>query len=167
MVFQNFNLRKNYNTESNQPVNTNLTPSASVLLKPKEVEIKGCKFIISQMPCTVAQEVACKLPPGLIPMIGNFSQAEEMYIKMLSYCERVYDDGRHIKLISKDIIDNNLPDFETLLLLEKEVIEHNFGFFDPGKLLTLLNDLLSHVESRASGMLTDLLDRLLSAEKQH
>lgn len=164
MVFQNFNLRKNYNNEAQKPVD--MSTSAGILLNPKEIEIKGCKFIISQMPCTVAQEVAFKLPPGLIPIMGNFTQAEEMYVKMLSFCERVYDDGRHIKLISKDIIDNNLPDFETLLLLEKEVIEYNFGFFDTEKLLTLLNGLLSRVESKVSGILTDLLDRLLSAEKQ-
>lgn len=164
MVFQNFNLRKNYN---NQTADVTTVPSAVGLLKPKEIEVKGCKFIISQMPCTVAQEVAFKLPPGLIPIMGNFTQAEDMYVKMLSYCERIYDDGRHVKLISKDIIDNNLPDFETLLLLEKEVIEYNFGFFDTGKLLTLLNGLLSHVESRVSGILTDLLDKLLSAEERH
>ena len=143
-----------------------MSTSAGILLKPKEVDIKGCKFIISQMPCTVAQEVAFKLPPGLIPIMGNFTQAEDMYVKMLSFCERVYDDGRHVKLISKDIIDNNLPDFETLLLLEREVIEYNFGFFDTEKLLTLLNGLLSRVESKVSGILTDLLDKLLSAEGQ-
>ena len=162
-MLQNFNLRKNYN----KPAEEKLTPSAVGLLKPKSIEVKGCKFIISQMPCTVAQEVAFKLPPGLIPIMGNFTQAEDMYIKMLSYCERVYDDGRSVKLISKDVIDNNLPDFETLLLLEKEVIESNYGFFDTGKLLTLLNGLLSHVESRVSGILTDLLDKLLSADGQH
>jgi len=162
MVFQNFNLRKNYNEK---PI-ADTIPSAVGLLKPKEVEIKGCKFIISQMPCTVAQEVAFKLPPGLIPIMGNFTQAEDMYVKMLSFCERIYDDGRHVKLISKDVIDNNLPDFETLLLLEKEVIEYNYGFFDTEKLLTLLNGLLSRAESRVSGILTDLLDKLLSAEGQ-
>ena len=167
MVFQNFKLRKNYNAETQTSANAQIPASAGVLLKPKEVEIKGSKFIISQMPCTVAQEVAFKLPPGLIPIVGNFTQAEDMYIKMLSYCERVYDDGSHVKLISKDIIDNNLPDFETLLLLEKEVIEYNFGFFDTDKLLTLLNGLLSRAESKVSGILTDLLDKLLLAEKQH
>ena len=164
-MFQSFNLRKDFNSNVQKPP-ADMSTSAGILLKPKEVDIKGCKFIISQMPCTVAQEVAFKLPPGLIPIMGNFTQAEDMYVKMLSFCERVYDDGRHVKLISKDIIDNNLPDFETLLLLEREVIEYNFGFFDTEKLLTLLNGLLSRVESKVSGILTDLLDKLLSAEGQ-
>jgi len=47
------------------------------------------------------------------------------------------------------------------------VIEYNFGFFDTDKLLTLLNGLLSRAESKVSGILTDLLDKLLLAEKQH
>lgn len=163
-MFQNFNLRKNYKPEP-QPQEVQ-TASSGMLLKPKSIEIKGCKFIISQLPCTAAQEIAVRLPQGLIPILGNFTHAEEMYIKMLSYCERVYDDGRHVKLINKDIIDNNIPDFETLLKLEREVIEYNYGFFDIEKVLILLNDLLSRVESKASGILMDLLDKLSQAEEQ-
>lgn len=170
-MFQNFNLRKNYHTP---PVNNELgTPavdmntSAGILLKPKEIDVNGYKFIISQMPCTVAQEVAFKLPPGLIPIMGNFTQAEDMYVKMLSFCERVYDDGKHIKLINKTVIDNHIPDFQTLLLLEREVIEYNYGFFNPEKLLDLLNGLLSHAESRVSKILTDLLDKLSHQGEQH
>ena len=168
-MLQNFNLRKNFSTsyKANDLAPADLSTSAGILLKPKDVEINGYKFIISQMPCTVAQEVAFKLPPGLIPIMGNFTQAEDMYVKMLSYCERVYDDGRHIKLINKDIIDNHIPDFQTLLMLEREVIEYNYGFFNTEKLLTLLNDLLSRVESRASKILMDLLDKLSLAEGQH
>ncbi len=170
-MFQNFNLRKNFNstTSSNslQTPAAALNTSAGILLNPKDVEINGFKFIISQMPCTVAQEVAFKLPPGLIPIMGNFTQAEEMYVKMLSFCERVYDDGRHIKLINKDIIDNHVPDFQTLLLLEREVIEYNYGFFDTEKLLTLLNGLLSRAESSVSKILMDLLDKFSSADVPH
>lgn len=170
-MFQNFNLRKNHqttpfdNSKANQPA-VDLDTSAGVLLKPKSIEIKGVKFIISQMPCTVAQEVAFKLPPGLLPLVGNFTQAEDMYVKMLSYCERVYDDGRHIKLINKDLIDNHVPDFDTLLQLEREVIEYNYGFFDTEKLLNLLNRCLSHVESRVSKILTDLLGKLSQQNTQ-
>ena len=169
MIFQNFKLRKDYSSSDNtqQPADNSAMPlSAGILLKPKQIEIKGVKFIISQLPCTVAQEIAVKLPPGVLPIVGNFTQAEEMYVKMLSYCERLYDDGRHVKLISKDIIDNNVPDFETLLLLEREVIEYNYGFFDIEKVLSLLNGFLSRVESSSSKMLTDLLDKFLQAGKQ-
>lgn len=165
-MFQNFNLRKNYQAAENNNIQkpVDLNTSAGILLKPKEIEINGYKFVISQMPCTVGQEVAFKLPTGLIPVLGNFTQAEDMYVKMLSFCERVYDDGKRVKLINKDIIDNHVPDFQTLLLLEREVIEYNYGFFNSEKILTLLNTLLSRVELKASKILTDFLDKLLSAD---
>lgn len=168
-----FNLRKefkNAGSKSNeqtfqaqpqQPV------SNSNLLEPKQVEINGYKFIISKMPCTVAQEVIFKLPTGLIPLISNFSQAEDMAYKMLSFCERVYTDGRpNVPLISKALIDNHIPDFDTLIKLENECLTYNYDFFANGKLLGFLNKGLSLAESKASGILTDLLDKLLQAEKQ-
>jgi hypothetical protein len=158
-----FNLRKNSTqTAENEPQ----TPKKE-LLQTKTVEINGYKFVISKMPCTVAQEVIFKLPTGLIPLISQFSQSEEMAFKMLSYCERVYTDGRaNVGLISRALIDNHVPDFDTLIKLEEECLKFNFDFFEQGKVLSFLNKGLSLAESKASGILTDLLDKLLSADVQ-
>lgn len=162
-----FNLRKDYKGEAPKQSTQNLTPSSGSLLEPKTVDINGYKFIISKMPCTVAQEVIFKLPTGLVPLISQYSQAEEMAFKMLSYCERVYTDGRaNVPLISKAIIDNHVPDFQTLMKLEQECLQYNYDFFEQGKVLSFLNKGLSLAESKASGILTDLLDRLLSAGVQ-
>lgn len=162
-----FNLRKEYNKQTQTAV-TRENPSSIGLLEPKTVEINGCRFIISKMPCTVAQEVIFKLPTGLIPLLSNFSQTEEVALKMLSYCERVYGgDQPNIKLITKELIDNHVPDFQTLIKLEQECLQYNYDFFNDGRVLDFLNKGLSHVESKASGILTDLLDRLLQAGAQH
>lgn len=163
-----FNLRKEYENKQ-QAATAPITPAQSnnMLLNPKEVEINGCKFIISKMPCTVAQQVIFKLPSGLLPLLSQFSQAEEQIFKVLSYCERVYTDGRpNVPLISQAIIDNHVPDFETLMKLEYECLQYNYDFFEQGKVLTFLNKGLSLAESKASGILTDLLDKLLSAGAQ-
>ncbi len=162
-----FNLRKDYTAEQPKKKDENLTASSTSLLQPKTVDINGYKFIISKMPCTVAQEVIFKLPTGLVPLISQYSQAEEMAFKMLSYCERVYTDGRaNVPLVSKAIIDNHVPDFQTLMKLEQECLQYNYDFFAQGKVLSFLNKGLSLAESKASGILTDLLDRLLSAGVQ-
>jgi len=164
----NFNLRKNFETPKAQSAPSNeTTVTNSNLLEPKTVEINGHKFVISKMPCTVAQEVIFKLPTGLVPLISNFSQAEEMAYKMLSYCERVYTDGRpNVPLISKALIDNHIPDFDTLIKLENECLAYNYDFFANGKLLDFLNKGLSLAESKASAILTGLLVKLSQAEKQ-
>lgn len=153
--------------ENNVPMvnSVSAVPLNPTLLDPKTVEINGYKFVISKMPCTVAQEVIFKLPTGLVPLLSNFSQAEDMAFKMLSYCERIYEDGRpNVGLISKEIIDNHVPDFDTLVKLETECINYNYDFFGNGKLLDFLNKGVCLVESKASGILTDLLDKLLPAD---
>ena len=140
-------------------------PTTRVLLEPKNIVINGYKFVISKMPCTVAQEVLLRLPAGLLPLVKNFSQSEEMAFKMLSYCERCYEDKANVPLISKTVIDNHVPDFDTLIRLEQECIAYNYDFFQNGKVWTSLNKIVSLAESKASGILTDLLDRLLQAGK--
>jgi len=155
------NMKETSTAPSTAAPATGFTPT---LIQPKSVEINGYKFVISKMPCTVAQEVIIKLPTGLVPLLSDFSQAEDMAFKMLSYCERVYSDGRpNVGLISKEIIDNHVPDFDTLVKLETECINYNYDFFSDGKLLAFLNKGVCLVESKASGILTDLLDKLLQA----
>lgn len=162
-----FNLRKDYNQTAQARAAEQISPSAVGLLEPKTIEINGYKFIISKMPCTVAQEVMFNLPIGLVPLLGNFTNAQEMVFKMLSYCERVYTDGQpSVKLISKEIIDNHIPDINTLLQLEQECIQYNFGFFNLERVLTFLQPALSRVESKISGILTDFLDKSLQAAEQ-
>lgn len=136
-------------------------------LEPKTIEINGCTFKISKMPCTTAQEVLIQLPQGFIPMLNNFAKTQEMAFKMLSFVERVYKDKPNVPLISKEIIDNHVPDFNTLLALEQECLSYNYDFFEPGKVSNFLNKGLCLAESKVSGMLTDLLDRLLQAAEPH
>ena len=156
-------LRKDY---EKQKLNE-AQPTTRTLLEPKKIEINGYKFIISKMPCTVSQEVLLRLPAGLIPLVKNFSQSEEMAFKMLSYCERCYDGQPNVPLISKVIIDNHVPDFDTLIKLEQECLAYNYDFFQNGKAWTSLTKIVSLAESKASKILTDLLDRLLQAGTLH
>ena len=163
-----FQFRNKQQEEINKTVSQ--TPNAApsiALLAPKEVTINGCRFLISRMPCMTAQEVIVRIPAGILPLINQYTISEEMVVKMLSCCQRMYDDKPNVPLISKEIINNHVPDFDTLLQLENECLKYNYDFFNQGKVLTFLAKALSHAESRLSGILTDLLDRLLQAEKLH
>ena len=154
--------------EIKQTINQNPNAAPSIaLLSPKEVTINGCRFLISRMPCMTAQEVIVRIPAGILPLINQYTISEEMVVKMLSCCQRMYDDKPNVPLISKEIINNHVPDFDTLLQLENECLKYNYDFFNQGKVLTFLAQGLSRVESSLSGILTDLLDKLLQAEKPH
>lgn len=163
-----FQFRNKQQDEINKTVSQ--TPNAApsiALLAPKEVTINGCRFLISRMPCMTAQEVIVRIPAGILPLINQYTISEEMVVKMLSCCQRMYDDKPNVPLISKEIINNHVPDFDTLLQLENECLKYNYDFFNQGKVLTFLAKGLSRVESSLSGILTDLLDKLLQAEKPH
>ena len=153
------------NRQDFQP--SNFSESSKTLLEPKEIEINGCKFIISKMPCTTAQEVLVNMPQGLIPILSDFSKYEKYIFKMLSYCERVYDDNRSVPLISKTIIDNNISSFDTLMKLEWECLNYNYDFFGDGRALSFLQDAGSLVKQNLTEILTALSDKLLQAVEQH
>jgi len=157
-----FTFREDYAGQQTATQTAQPAQSARGLLEPKTVEINGYRFIISKMPCTVAQQVIFNMPAGLIPVISEFTKAEEQAFKMLYYCERVYDDGRpNVALISKALIDNHVPDFETLIKLEYACLQYNFDFFNDGRALNFLNKELSRAESKFSAILTDFSDKLL------
>lgn len=163
-----FNLRKDYKPqeEAVQP-QAPLPASSNSLLEPKQIEINGCKFIISKMPCTTAQEVLINLPQGFIPILSDFSRYKQYIYKMLSYCERVYTDGRgNIALVSEALIDNHVPNFDTLYKLEFECLNYNYDFFKDGRAWTFLNQGVSLVKSNLSEILTDLLGRLFQQAEQ-
>ena len=163
-----FQFRNKQQEEINKTVSQTPNSAPSIaLLAPKEVTINGCRFLISRMPCMTAQEVIVRIPAGILPLINQYTISEEMVVKMLSCCQRMYDDKPNVPLISKEIINNHVPDFDTLLQLENECLKYNYDFFNQGKVLTFLAKALSHAESRLSGILTDLLDKLLQAEKPH
>jgi hypothetical protein len=163
-----FQFRNKQQDEINKTVSQTPNAASSIaLLAPKEVTINGCRFLISRMPCMTAQEVIVRIPAGILPLINQYTISEEMVVKMLSCCQRMYDDKPNVPLISKEIINNHVPDFDTLLQLENECLKYNYDFFNQGKVLTFLAKALSHAESRLSGILTDLLDKLLQAEKPH
>lgn len=156
-----------FKNQKKEEVKNEYKAPEKMLLEPKEVTIKGCKFVISKMPCLAAQEVIIRIGSGIIPLINQYAISEDMVIKMLSCCQRVYDDKPNVPLISKDIINNHIPDFEVLIQLENECLKYNYDFFAQGRLLDFLNKGLSLAESKLSKILTDLLDKLLLQEKQH
>jgi len=136
------------------------------MIEPKEIEIRGIKFNISKVPATVGREIIAKYPVSIIPKIGDYKVSEETMIKMLSYVERVRDDGTTIALANKALIDNHVPDWEILAQLEFAMIEYNCSFFGNGKGLASLEKFISLAEPKIIEMLTNLSAKLSHQEKQ-
>jgi len=96
---------------------------------------KPMGFIIGQFPAIAGREIAAKYPTSVAAMAkqweeNQYNENEKIMLKALSYVERIIEDGSTIRLTTAALVDNHVPDAECLMRLEKELLQHNFSFFE-------------------------------------
>lgn len=134
------------------------------LLEPtKEVTLKSGHgdertFRIGSFPAIAGREIVTQYPHTAMPKIGEYKANEDLMVKLMGYAERVFDDGEPIRLSSRTLIDNHVPDFEMLMKLEWAIMEHNCSFFR--------NGVLSSVLERGAAAVPDLLTSLIVTVSQ-
>lgn len=92
-------------------------------------------FIIGQFPAIAGREIAAKYPTSVAAMAkqweeNQYGENEKIMLKAMAYVERILNDGTTIRLTTAALIDNHVPDAECLMRLEKELLQHNFSFFE-------------------------------------
>lgn len=111
------------------------------LIDPKEISIEVFnrdgtsagtkKYVLSQIPyASGGREILSQFLPSAMPKIGDYKVNEELMLKMLGFVAVITDNGQQIKLSTKTLIDNHVPNFQVGLRLEKEMLEYNYGFFE-------------------------------------
>jgi hypothetical protein len=99
-------------------------------METKVVEIEGKKVYINPAPATVGYDVALRYREAMgdkdHPM--NPKEVQECLYELLKYAELDLGDGRKIKLDNKTLIDQHFKNPTSLLKLQKETGEVNFGF---------------------------------------
>lgn len=103
------------------------------LLKPKTVTVTDAdgqahEYTISRLPATVGREVLAKYPVGIMSKGGTYSVSEEAMLLLMTYVAKDID-GNLLRLKTKALIDNHVPDTECLVRLELEMIGYNTSFF--------------------------------------
>ncbi|ENN8374933.1 hypothetical protein [Providencia rettgeri] len=138
-----------------------------MLIKPKEVAIKDVDgveklFIISRLPATVGREILAKYPLSNAPKIGDYEVSKEAMLKMMAYvC--VVVEGDEIPLKTQTLIDNHVPDGESLIRLELEMLKYNTSFFGGDGNSGFLHYLLSKVSGSLPSIIKTLMDSLQSS----
>lgn len=128
------------------------------MISPKSVQIKlqdgsEKEFIISKLPALSGREIVTQYLPTAAPKIGNYSANEELLVKLMGYVAAIGSDGQQIRLSTRALIDNHVPDFEALMRLEAAMFEYNVSFFQNGRALTFL----SSIEGKAKALITQTL----------
>lgn len=136
------------------------------MIDEKELEVNGIKFIIGKFPATVGREIITQYPISGLPKIGDYKTNESLMVRILGYCDKLNADGHRINLSSKTLIDNHVPDWETLIKLEWEIMKYNCSFLASGEALNFWQILSNLADKKITEILTRSLAQLSQAEKQ-
>lgn len=131
------------------------------------VTLKGDnrEYIISKFPAIAGREIVAGYPMSAIPKISEYKSNEEIMRKLMCYVG-VEINGNTIPLSTEALINNHVPDYETLVKLEIEMMKYNTSFFRDGVISTFSSGIVRKVIASISPTLTPLLLRLLEAAKQ-
>jgi hypothetical protein len=132
------------------------------LIKPITVSIttmegEARSYIISRLPALQAREIVAQYVPSALPKIGDYTINESMMLKLISYTAVEIAGGQTLRLTTKELINNHVPDWETLAKLEIEMMNYNTSFFKDGK----ISGFFEGIAQRATGLVTKTLMDLL------
>ena len=137
------------------------------LIQPEEIVIDTVDgpitYVISKLPATIAREVITQYPLTALPKVGDYQRNEELMLKLMRHVGIAGKgkDGAPLVFITRGLIDNHVPDFDTLARLEMAMLERNCGFFRNGGASNFLKGMADKVQSLLMSTLTDSL-RVLS-----
>jgi len=140
------------------------------MLEPKTISVKlpgggERNYIISKFPAVAGREIIAQYPVSAMPKLGDYKVNEEIMLKLMAFVA-VETDAGPLPLQTRTLVDNHIPDWETLGRLEIAMMEYNCSFFANGKISALLDGLKAESKGWISSILTDSLGRLLQTEKQ-
>ena len=139
----------------------------SEFLEPKQVEIDGCSFILSKFPAVEGREIYAKYTSSNVPKLGQYEASEAIMLKMMTYVQRIPADGSDpVRLQTKALVNNHVPNWEILAKLEWAMLQYNFSFFQNGKAFDFFEKLKVLAQSEVTKILTAFLGKSLPAEKQ-
>src|SRR5262249_48181405 len=97
------------------------------------------------------REIVAKYPISALPKLGDYAVSEETMLKLMSFVA-VDNNGQPLRLSTKALVNNHVPDFETLAKIEMAMFEYNCSFFRNGTLSDSLQRVVRQVLARISEM---------------
>lgn len=140
------------------------------LLRPVEKTFPDSKgkehtFVLSEFPATVGREIIAGYPLSSLPKIGDYPINEKMMLKLMAHVGVPREGQEPLQLITQTLIDNHVPDWETLARIEMAMMELNCSFFRDGRASKLLQGIAQQAVGWVSETLIPLLEPLSRVEK--
>lgn len=141
------------------------------MIEPKEVTIEtqggeSRTYVLSKFPAIQGREIIAKYPLSAMPKLGDYAVNEETMLKLMAFVAVPQDGREPLKLTTRALVDNHVPDWETLARIEFSMMEYNVSFFGNGKGSTFLEAITLKAQQFLSKTLTDLSAQYSQKAKQ-
>lgn len=133
---------------------------SKVMREPKDVQVMGKDYVIHKFHVIEGREIVTQYPISGMPKLGEYKTNEALMLKVLAYVGVRNEAGGLLMLTTPALIENHVPDWETLVRLEWACMEYNCSFFSNGKASSFLDNLLQTLLTSATQMLTGSLEQL-------
>lgn len=129
------------------------------MIKPKEFSCadgdgKMRSYFLSKFPAVDGREIVAKYPLSALPKLGDYAVSEETMLKLMSFVA-VDNNGTNLRLSTRALVNNHVPDFETLAKIEMAMMEYNCSFFRDGRISNSLQGFVQKLLVSISKTLTD------------
>lgn len=122
-------------------------------------------YLISKFPALMGRELVSVYPVANLPKIGDYAASEAMMLKLMTRVAALRPDKTvWLPLVSKDLYDNHVPDWEAGAKIEGAAWEHNCSFFGNGKLSIFCGDIVQNLQRWITSTLTASLAPLFQKE---
>lgn len=141
------------------------------MLEAQEITIKTQagtekRYVISKFPAIAGREIVAKYPLSGMPKLGDYQVNEETMLKLMSYVAVPGENATNLQLTTRALVDNHVPDWETLAKLELAMMEYNCSFFANGRVSGFFEGIAQKLPSLITKILTDSLQQLSAKSKQ-
>lgn len=131
------------------------------MIEPKEITIETQRgesrvYVLSKFPAVQGREIIAKYPLSAMPKLGDYAVNEETMLKLMAFVAVPRAEGGPLPLSTRALVDNHVPDWETLARIEMAMMEYNVSFFGNGKGSTFLEAITLKAQAFLSKTLMDL-----------
>lgn len=140
------------------------------LLQPVDTKIKTQAgeertYVLSKFPAVAGREIIAKYPIAAMPKLGDYNVSEETMLKLMAHVGIYRPDGTVQELTTRALVDNHVPDWETLARIELSMMELNCSFFGDGRALSFFQGIAHKGLAWISETLIPLLEQSSKVEK--
>lgn len=137
------------------------------MIAPKETVIDGRTYILHKLPAVAGREIMTQYLFSNLPKLGDYRRSEELMFKLMRFVTvRPAPGGQEIALETPELIDNHVPGAETLIKIEKEMMQYSFDFFSEGKISNFLALIQKVADKKIMQIATSLLGASSTADGQ-